>query len=102
MYHPAGWSLGLFQEALLAMCKTAPAKETHEANNYEIHGFFELHLRVLTRNAKIKLMKHAHPSIHKVERMLLLMASVSCSLGAQLPSLGAQLPNVERTSSAFG
>ena len=32
MIPPVGWSLGLFQEALSAMCKTAPSKEIHEAN----------------------------------------------------------------------
>lgn len=54
-----GWSLGLVQEALVAMCKTAPGKEICEANNYTVHGFFELHLCLLTRNDKIKLINEA-------------------------------------------
>ena len=48
MIHPLGLSLGLFQEALVATCKTAPGHERHEANNYAIHGFLKLHLRLLT------------------------------------------------------
>ena len=62
-----------------------------------IHGFFKLHLCLLTQNAKMKLMKRAHLSVLQVE-----MVSVSCSLGAQLPNSGAQLPNVWRTSRTFG
>ena len=99
---PLELSRGLFPEALLATCKTAPGHERHDANDYAVHGFLKLHLCLLTWNAKVKLMKHRHLRTHQVERMLLRTAGITRSLGVLLPRLGAQLPNVRRTSSAFG